>query len=248
MMCKRSLIFIFFCIVICSELRAQIPGNWLVGASAGFVRQIGTYNINLFYNRIPTFPPTFGFDNLRDVGSTYGIFTGYQFGCRGWLFGAELSADWYHTEHERLFVFSDLARRFFWNSSERFKRSPTLGVSGRVGFEMAPYFMSYFRMGFEGSRDKITSAFNSQTLPIFRRGAQSSDHRWLYRFVFGVGAETPLCFWPGMTFRLEYDYHLPCTRIVNATFVNEFIQPAFFSDVKPKMHVLKGSLVWHAPS
>lgn len=244
---KRSRILFFFWILSLSNpLQAVGPGNWLFGASAGFVRQLGTYDINFSYTNFPILSPTYTAENVRDVGSTLGVFTGYQVGCRGWLFGAEASIDWYNTAHTRFFMFKDIQQLLLWNGAERFKRSPTLGISGRIGFEMAPYLMAYVRLGLEGSRDKLSAAFSS--LPVFREGVQSFSHHVLYRVVTGVGAETPLCFWPGMTFRFEYNYHLPCTRIETINAIRDgLLNPVFSSLTRPKTHVLKGSLVWHMP-
>ena len=149
--------------------------------------------------------------------------------------------------HNRLFLFSDLANARIWDASERYDHQPTVEISGRIAYTMAPYFVPYMRLGIGTSRDKLISTFtgtptvNTQTVEIVSR-------RQVYHWVAGFGAEVPFCFLNIMplSFRLEYNTHVPGTALnTDVTMEDGIINPEFLTITKPKRQVIKAQLVWN---
>ncbi|MFI4937080.1 MAG: hypothetical protein ACHQJ6_01035 [Candidatus Berkiellales bacterium] len=236
-------------LLISANVHAKWQKNFLLGVSGGYARSTGEYNIDLQYTGVPFFPDTFFSQGYRDHGPMWGLLAGYQASCEEWIFGGELNVDWYDMDYDRLFLFSDLFEARIWDAKQRYEHQPTVGLSARIGYKMAPYFISYIRLGIETSRDRLISTF-SGTPTINMITVEAKQRRQEYHWVAGIGGETPFCFLNMMplSLRLEYNVHVPGTTLANTVVMEDgLINPQFISDTKPKNQVLKASLVWNIP-
>ena len=86
---------------------------------------------------------------------------GYQARCNGWLVGLELEVDWMSNGSTTNFQFTD-ANSVSWSGSAQYKRETNVGLTGRLGYQVAPCLLPYMRAGIETSRDKV--AFNGGTI------------------------------------------------------------------------------------
>jgi len=137
--------------------------------------------------------------------------------------GLELNADWEGRHKERSYQFvqglNDLdaanSTTTTLDITARSKRDTTVGLTGRLGFEMLPWALTYLRFGVETSRDKlaISGQVNDETVPLVATFATAEGSRRTWRWVAGIGAELPLPVIAGLTLRAEYDYHAKGRRV-----------------------------------
>ncbi len=215
-----------------TAVQADWQGNWLVGVSGGYGVREGKEYITIINATAPFEGAETAFDQrFKDNGWLGSIFGGYQWKCNRWLLGTELNVDWRGYEDGQDFVFaeadSSLNAAFgvgpvAWIASTKYKRDWAVGLTGRMGYELAPYLMPYIRLGAEWSRDKLNfNAFRQPNVvlvgplppaPVAFPGisVSESSHKNSYRAVIGVGVEAPI---PtvaginGLTVRAEYDFH-----------------------------------------
>ncbi|MBN9287681.1 MAG: hypothetical protein BGO43_02700 [Gammaproteobacteria bacterium 39-13] len=225
---------------------ANWQGNWLVGVSSGYAERRGDLSIGLAYN-LPNifFPRMINDFEFSDKGLIWGGLVGYQAFCGAWLLGTELHVDWDNFDKRRDFVFPDLAGVLSWDVRGRYEREPLIALSARVGYEMAPYFLAYMRLGVETSKDKLDVRVAADT-SMFPFGViEMHDSRWLYRYLVGVGAETPVFCTP-LSLRLEYNYHSKSDALESAGAISfPFFNPVLSSYMHPKENSIKVSVVWN---
>jgi opacity protein-like surface antigen len=199
--------------------------NWLVGVSGGGFERPGhieAYEYEGFPVGVPTGTTPFTTLTISDSeffqnsGWVWGLFAGYQAMCNGWLWGVELNVDWENRHKERNYQFVQGSSVF--NVDATYKRETTVGLSGRLGFEMASWVMPYIRAGIETSRDKleadsllVVSAGGRSSGVVGFEDADGSRRNW--RFVLGIGGEIPVTAVPGLSVRAEYDYHSKGKRV-----------------------------------
>jgi len=219
-------------------LIAPCEAHWrsgpLVGVSGGWVRYSGDYGTDItLANRL-----TVGIiDNYEHSGATFGLLGGYQFFCQNWIVGLEASIDREPIDKTHAFALSPVA-----NIYSHYSRRGAVALSGRVGYAMAPYFIAYMRAGIEGSRDTFSTTIATATQSV--RTPDVAQHA--VRFLGGVGAEFPFAYrarLKPLSLRLEYNYHGQCGKLT--TDLTPFdSQTSFSGNTRPKIHSLKGALVW----
>jgi len=215
----------------------------LVGISGDYARYDGRYDIGLFYAGIPQLPQTNFQDRQRNTGFGGGVLAGYQLYCDQWLLGLEFSADWYDTNKERVFTFTDLISFAVWDANLQSRNKGFYAVSARAGYAMAPFFLSYVRLGVEATHHELTARF--QGAPnVNPFGVTLTEDSWQNHVFVGVGAEFPL--YSHISLRMEYNYHFPSQKLRGFGRINDGdLDPIFSIEGKPSIDTGKVSLVWN---
>lgn len=221
-------------LLACVPAQAAWQGNWLVGASGGYFNRRGDLDITM----IDTGRQTVINRRFEDTGWLLGLVGGYQVKCNNWLLGVELNVNWedvFDDSEDNNLAFSDASvpnaqaqAVQAWNASSTFDRDWVVGLSGRMGFELAPYLMPYIRLGLEWSEDDLnyTQTNNSNTVSISADGSRDG-----VRVFGGIGVEVPVPTINGFTIRAEYDYHrrgrrVEAVNVVNTLLVNATRDPS----------------------
>ncbi len=231
-----------------NSANAAWQGNWLLGVSTGFADRRGELDIGMLYTSqnpiLQRFAKVDTPQRYSVKGALYGLLGGYQVECQGWIWGAEASIDWQDLNRNRGLVYPDLAPNLSsllsWSAVSKYKRGPIIALTGRMGYEMAPYFIPYLRAGIEGSEESLEVTFTGNPGSITLR---KSNH--LLHYVVGFGAETPLGCTP-VTIRLEYNFESRCKSLESNGLLNDPIFKPFFTvEMHPRTQVGKLSLVWN---
>ncbi|MBS0287191.1 MAG: outer membrane beta-barrel protein [Proteobacteria bacterium] len=196
-------------VLACSPLQAAWQGNWLVGASGGYTTDRGELEITMLDNGRQTVTNR----RVKDHGWLLGLLGGYQVKCNHWLLGAELNLDWYDLDNdddgERTLAFTDTSNNG-WNAASTYEREWVVGLTGRMGYEIATYLMPYVRAGLEWSDDELSYIQTSNNNVVTAQGDGSQDS---LRLIAGIGAEIPFPMVDGLSMRVEYDYHAKGKRV-----------------------------------
>ncbi len=221
-------------------------GNALVGASVDYARYDGRYDIGLYYTAIPVIPKTDFQDRQRNTGFGGGLLAGYQYTCNQWLLGLEIAADWYNTNKDRVFTFNDdVASLLTWNTSLQSRNKGFYALSTRAGYQMAPFFLSYLRLGIEATHEEVTAHFQGAPT-VYPFGLTLKDDQWQNHVFVGVGAEFPLPMTCHLSLRMEYNYHFPSQTLHGGgRIIDGVVNPAFSVEAKPSIDTGKVSLVWN---
>lgn len=237
-------IFIFLMLMIPTAY-ASWEGGAQIGILGGMAQDLGTYNSEIIYNGLPVFPYNYFDDEDRDYGYLGGVLAGVQGSCNDWLLGAEVRISWMNMDHHRYFNSPDAAQVLVWQFDQKLKHGTNYGLFTRLGFEIAPYFLPYIHAGAEMSRDKMDVVITGAPA-IFPQSITLHDEHWTYRFTGGVGAEFPVPWLSCLSFRVQYMFHLPYTRLqANGVIIDGVVNPSFSTDVKPTTQTLEGAVVWN---
>lgn len=220
-------------------------GQALVGISGDYARYDGRYDIGLFYTGFPLLPQTNFQDRQRNTGFGGGVLAGYQLTCNQWLLGLEFAADWYDTNKERVFTFADNFQALVWNTSLQDRNKGFYAISARAGYAMAPFFLSYLRLGVEATHHELIARF--QGAPnVYPFGLTLRDDSWQNHVFVGVGAEFPLNCSCDLSLRMEYNYHFPSSTLRGRGRINDgVVNPLFSIEGNPSIDTGKVSLVWN---
>ncbi len=181
-------------------------GNWLFGASAVYGKGHGTLNTTVYDVATDTEVTSFGIDIDRK-GWGWGLLTGYQARCNGWLVGGELAVDWPNHKHSTSYT-SNLVGTDVAGVAE-YHQDVVVALTGRLGFAINSFFLPYLRAGIETGRDKIELSASQAGVNFLNL----SDRRQSVRFVGGIGAEIPVPVLDGLSARVEYNYHSKGGRV-----------------------------------
>ena len=184
-------------------VQAQWEGNWLIGVSGGWAEREGNLYLSTFDTDVEEL--TVVGNNLEDSGWDWGILGGYQARCNGWLVGVELNVDWANRHNDNTYQYTDVDGDSFVVSAD-YKRDTNVGLTGRLGFQVAQFVLPYIRAGVETSRDRLSINAVTAGSSSMQAFAVSGSER-VYRFVAGIGAEIPVPMVTGLSARAEYDYH-----------------------------------------
>lgn len=233
----------FALLLLTANAHADWQGNALVGVSGNYARYDGHYDIGLLYSGIPILPKTDYQDRQRNTGFGGGALLGYQLRCNEWLLGLELSADWYDTDKERVFTFNDDFSVRAWNTRLQSRNKGFYAASARAGYFMAPFFISYLRLGVETMHEEFLAQF--QGAPgVYPYGLTLKGSQWQNHVFVGVGAEFPV--FCHLSIRMEYNYHFPShSSRGHGMIVDGVINPAFSIEARPSIDTGKVSLVWN---
>ncbi len=226
--------------------QADWRGNWLLGVSGAYNWYDGSFDHNVDFDA-PVNPPPASFHNdLDSKGWSWGLLGGYQVRYAEWLFGAEVNVDWHNHDHTQNYVHTvdfgvaDIAS----NVAATFKRDTDWGLTARIGYEVLPCFIPYIRAGAVWVRDKLDVVAQANLpagfLPLT---LATEDSHHATRFIGGIGAEAPVPYIAGLTFRAEYNY-IPGKRVETSS---NWSVPGVISEVAAKQHIntLKASLVYN---
>jgi len=220
-------------------------GQALVGASGDYARYDGQYDIGLFYSGIPLLPQTNFQDRQRNHGFGGGVLAGYQVTHNQWLLGLEVAADWYDTNQERVSTFTDDFSALVWNTSLQYRNKGFYAMSARAGYAMAPFFLSYVRLGVEATHHEMIARFQGAPT-VYPSGLTLKEDPWQNHVFVGVGAEFPLTTSCDLSLRMEYNYHFPSYTLRGSGRINDGgINPLFSVEAKPSIDTGKVSLVWN---
>ncbi len=218
MMNKLKTALLVSATLLATSAQAQWQGNWLLGVSGSYAWFDNDDNdddngTGFLLNGVTT--NNFDFANNDDSNNNgwgWGLLGGYQARCNGWLLGVELAIDWLDGDDDNNnnngFAFTSVAPGIArnWIGDTSWDTDYVVGLTGRMGYEVTPYFMPYLRAGVETSRDEVSFAIiTNGGNPVI---AGSGDgHRQSWRFVGGIGAEVPVPVVAGMSVRAEWNYH-----------------------------------------
>lgn len=185
-------------------VQAGWKGNWLLGVSAGYNWHDGDLDFTFVDNSTPALWAV-PFENDFDTKNwSWGILGGYQAKCNQWLLGLEVNVDWENETNTNSFAFNvPPPSTLDISATGDYKRDATIGLTGRIGYEVVCWLMPYLRAGIETSRDRFT--VNAEEVNGAVVALSDSERSW--RFVGGIGAELPVPYLAGLTFRAEYNYH-----------------------------------------
>ena len=228
-------------------VQAQWQWNWLLGFSVGWMNANGSLDLGL--NDISEVLPG---DRLTSVshsidrsGWDWGLLGGYQARCNGWVVGLELAFDWFGRSNDAAFPFID-ANGYDWTSKASYHRRTNVGLTGRMGFQVASCLMPYVRVGLETNRDQLN--FNGDGILItrtspFYRDADINGSRRSWRGIFGFGVELPVPWVFGLSIRGEYDYHTH-GRLISA-YGNADIDTLISTKTKQNLNSVLVAFVWN---
>jgi hypothetical protein len=238
------------------------PGNFLIGASGGYAGRSSNMAATVLYNNpnllFSGIPPSTVIEDYDDSGFTWGLLVGYQAQCESFILGAELSVDWEDYAEDHPFAFSDVRAAqggigLGWNGNFRYERDVAIALTARFGYELEsliyffpPVFIPYIRFGVETSRDTVVASYSGDPA-VYPFSTSSSKQRWPYRFITGVGTEFPILLIPGLSIRLEYNYHSSGQTIETTSSINDgqIVNPTFVSAMDPIIQSGKVSFIWN---
>lgn len=214
--------------------------NFLLGASAGYADRGGDLKFNST-SAAPANEPTSFSVNHTDNGFIWGVLGGVQATCNRWVFGAELSVDWHDFDENTQYTRASTAGMPVLLNA-RYEQGTIVGFSFRAGYEMAPSFLPYVRIGAETSSDKFATngSVGAGGTSVF----VLEDSKNVYRFLLGIGLEIPLRTIPGLAFRGEYNYHSK-GKMIKSEGVATGTAPSVGSSIKTDAHAAKFSVVWN---
>lgn len=219
--------------------------GWIVGGSLAHADLKGELHTQIDYRGTPTVITPVATE-IRDKGTLYGFFIGYQQIRQRWLMGVEGSVDWLNVDRTHRFAFNDAANFLTWTSNTKYQRGTAPSLSGRLGYVLLPYFIPYIRLGAEVSRDKLWSEFRTpNATTLFPYTVTPQGKAWVYRCLSGVGVEMPIpC--TVFTFRLEYNYHSKGKTVESDEgYIDGVINPMINNDLQPQMQSYRFSMVYH---
>ncbi len=188
--------------------------NWLLGVSAGGAWHGNNDDVTLTIADPNAVPPLFesitlNGNNNDDDNFIWGFLAGFQGRCNGWLLGGEVNVDWRGNGNDDNFtVDSVLVGPAGVVGTIHRDRDPVWGLTGRIGYEVAPFFMPYIRLGADwGRRNFSFTAATTNLLQNITVAAGNDDDNSKWGFVGGIGAEFPLPVMAGLSLRAEWDYH-----------------------------------------
>lgn len=223
-------------------------GNWLVGASAGYGSRTGSNQTQLSYNGTgfpATYPQSLIIRDYSASGSISGLFMGYQAVKENWLVGGEVNVDYHNMNEDLPFAFTDAGGTIGWTGTTQYKRDLVLGLTGRMGYAITPFFLPYVRIGVEFGHDKLTTQYAS-TSTTFPFNTEMSTTTYVHRALSGFGVEMPLPMTCGGSFRLEYNWHSKSKTVkAHAAIVDGVVSPAFESGLQPQTHSGRVAFVWN---
>lgn len=249
---QRILLCALSTLLLSTAVKAHWQGHWLFGISGGYVREDSEMNIEMKYT--DPAPPIVARSDLsitmRDHAWLKGLLFGYATTCRDWLLGAELHMDFDNSDDDHVLVFADLSNPIFgnfisWNTKANLERQPTIGLTARWGYAMAPYFLPYFRFGAQTSEEKFEVTFNTDPL-LSTSAITLRDQRRQVHWLAGLGMEMPIpC--SQISARLEYNYLFPDHTLEDQKMLiaPAAKNPLFESEISPRTHIAKISLVWN---
>lgn len=219
---------------------AAWEGNVLVGVSGGYANRDGTLNVN-HGSPAPGRQVAIVNEALDESGFIWGLLTGYQVRCNGWLMGAEINVDWRNLDDNTAFAFTDGLSRG-WDATASYEQKTVVGLTGRLGYEVSPCFMPYARFGAETSDDDLT--YRASTVSGTSMGAMVDGSRRQYRFVGGIGAEMPIAMLACLSFRLEYNFYSKSKGVAASGFASDNLT-FVYANGRVKTSAGKASLVYN---
>lgn len=200
--------------LLATNVQAGWEYNWLLGVSAGGAWHSGddAVTFTVADGGVP-FAESFTFANDNDDSHfIWGLLGGFQARCNALLLGLEVNVDWRdHGDDVGSIVLVDpVLGGATVATVSRDDHNYVVGITGRIGYAIAPYFMPYIRLGVDHreSNDFDFTVANDGTVtaPAFVV-TSSSDNDGKWGFVGGIGAEFPIPVIAGLSLRAEWNYH-----------------------------------------
>lgn len=226
--------------LVAAQAQAGWQGNWLLGVSAGYGDRDGDFDLSAGEIGAPELGLTTVRRNQSDSGFLWGVLGGYQVRCNGYVFGAEANLDWHRFDDAQSVSIVD-PDGDSWAGSVRHERDTILGLVARAGYEVAPYFMPYVKLGAEYSKDELAY---SLSVVGGTDSVAVTDDEGVWRFLGGLGFEVPIVQLMGASVRVEYNYSSK-GKAVNAAANSTALTTSFNGGIKPDTHSGKVSFVWN---
>jgi opacity protein-like surface antigen len=185
-------------------------GNWLVGVSGGWAWHSDRDATVTIQHPAPGSEIT-SYQLGNDDSSSkfiWGLLAGYQARVNGWLLGGEVNVDWRkHNDDARGFTVDDPVDGIITGSvNGNSGHNAVVGLTGRIGYEVSPYFLPYIRLGAEVTRTENRDfVVTAPGVPYTVTSSNDRNHRW--GFIGGLGAEFPVPVCKTLSLRAEYNYH-----------------------------------------
>lgn len=233
-------------LLLATTTHAYWRGHWVAGVSAGLSESKGNLNIEMNYTALPLFPDTFIIHEHTNRRGFLGVLAGYTIKYCGWGVAGEVSVDWQDEDRYDV-AFSDRLRVLGWVAKVSDESAPLLGLTAKLSYDIAPYFIPYMRLGLQFSKDELSviMASNPRVLPL---SVKLQDNRLQTLLLAGFGAEIPLPINIPLALRLEYNYrcYFHDTGLDASGYIHEQpFNPFFTVDTHPKSNSGKLSLVWN---
>ncbi len=226
------------------DVYQDIPSwNFLVGGSLGYAAQKSNFTTRFVNGAFaPGLISQYQYrdhsEKITESGVMMSVLGGWQWHCKRWMLGAEGNVDFSSFEKVRFFAHTDEYTPQAYTGSVLYDRGDILGLTGRVGYFVTPFFMPYVRLGAQMSRDEVSyQVITSPTqAPDF-----SSRKKDVYGFVAGVGAEFPT-YIGASTIRFEYNFTKTESVIIEDNFLPVVGNHKFRY---PETHIGKIAWVWN---
>ncbi len=154
--------------------------NWLLGVSAGGAWHDSDDNVNVtVFDSVCGATNVFALNNNNDDDNfIWGFLAGFQGRCNGWLIGGEINVDWRgNGDDDRNFSFDSPVLGDVVVGSFSHDRDVVVGLTARLGYAVAPFFMPYIRLGVDhGDRDFDYVATTTTLAPAITVAGSNGDN------------------------------------------------------------------------
>jgi opacity protein-like surface antigen len=175
--------------------------------------------------------------NHADNGFIWGLLGGYQWTVYDWLYGIEANVSWQDYGDQRHSHLLQNGTHF--NSVVEHHRGSVIGLTTRVGYQLAPFLMPYVRLGAETSADRLSSTL---TETDGRLELQTTHRQRGVRLIAGAGMEIPLAL--QSLLRFEYNYSAKGRGSATKGFATNGAL-YYDSEYRPAQHLFKAAFVWN---
>lgn len=214
--------------------------HFILGASAGYASRTGDLNIDITHPA-PTSVVSNHVQTHDDTGFLFNILAGYEWIYDEFLFGIEASLGFQDFGDEQRFAYLDAqSPRNGYNGVAKFTRDVVIGLSGRFGYQLAPWITTYIRAGAETSDDEIYfQSSRGAPIPI---SVNIDQGRRTVRFLGGFGFEFPMMY--STNLRLEYQFSSRGRGSSYTQLASDNLT-VFSPNIKPIQHAIYLSYVWN---
>lgn len=229
-------------LMIATLMMGQVHAGWngghmILGAEAGVATRGGDLNHDITHPA-PGLQITSNVRQHDDTGFIFGFFTGYEGYWRDFLFGIEANLGWQNFGDDKSFAYTDIFG-LGYSGVATFERELVIGLSGRVGYMLSPWMMTYVRIGGETSSDVVKFQSSRAVAPI---STNFDEGRRTYRFLAGFGFEFPIIY--NTVLRLEYNYSTRGQGSGHDQYASDAMT-LFHANIKPNQHAIKLAWAWN---
>lgn len=194
--------------LLATSVQAHWEGEFLLGVSAGGSWGNNADSATLTVSDVGVFESRTIVNDDHDGRFIWGFLGGYQARCNALLLGLEVNVDWrtHDDDDTGTVVFVDPVLGGTTAATvSRDHNNFVVGITGRIGYQIANYFMPYIRLGVDHKEHNAFDFTVSNDVAPGFTVISSSDSNGHWGFVGGLGAEFPVL--PCLALRAEWNYH-----------------------------------------